>query len=229
MCAVGILFTSEGMMEHETERRIGRCIGRGEERAEPKGEALNLLVSLCSYPHLWSWTLGRDRKNKIPDTSGWNEFPLQGGGALPCSARRHKQGNSNMELDKITFTDTHDWESLRINWEKLSVQLLSETIELHYRPSGSDPNERDNNSCVSYSSDLNLTGVTFQWRIIHRPAPAAPFDPGCLQTWFVGFSQTVGASSNKWHLASRVTFTLMEWSCFGLENGNGSGGGNLGV
>ena len=34
-------------------------------------------------PHLWSWTLGHDRKNKIPDTSGQNEFPPQGGRALP--------------------------------------------------------------------------------------------------------------------------------------------------
>ena len=124
MCTVGILFTSEGMMEHETERRIGRCIGRGEERAEPKGEALNLLVSLCSYPHLWSWTLGRDRKNKIPDTSGWNEFPLQGGGALPCSARRHKQGNSNMELDKITFTDTR----LRVITDQLREIICATSI-----------------------------------------------------------------------------------------------------
>lgn len=150
---------------------------------------------------------------------------------LPVVNSAAQQGDtnrdSNMELTETTFKHTQDCESSRMNWEKSSVQLLSETKENF--TTGPDPNERDNNSCISYSSDLNLTGMTFHWRIIYRPAPAAPFDPGCLQTWFVGLCQTVGALSNKWHLASRVTFTLMEWSCFGLENGNGSGGGNLGV
>ncbi|TWW69254.1 hypothetical protein D4764_18G0000600 [Takifugu flavidus] len=56
---LGVLFTSEGRMEREIDRRIRsnadsapvRC---GEERAEPKGEALDLPVDLRSYPHLWS-------------------------------------------------------------------------------------------------------------------------------------------------------------------------------
>ncbi|TWW67377.1 hypothetical protein D4764_02G0004180 [Takifugu flavidus] len=47
---LGVLFTSERRMEQE----IDRWIRSGEERAEPKGKALNLLVDLRSYPHLWS-------------------------------------------------------------------------------------------------------------------------------------------------------------------------------
>ena len=43
-----------------------RC---GEEAAERKGKALNLLVDLCSYPHQWSRALGSDQKNKIAGTS----------------------------------------------------------------------------------------------------------------------------------------------------------------
>ena len=53
---------------------------RGEEGAEPKGEALDLIYvpTLTYSDELWV-----DRKNEISDTSGRNEFPLQGGGALP--------------------------------------------------------------------------------------------------------------------------------------------------
>ncbi|KAI3359710.1 hypothetical protein L3Q82_013807 [Scortum barcoo] len=60
---LGVLFTSEGKMECEIDRRIGAAscsyaVGvpdrRGEEGAESKGEALDLPVNLRSHPHLWS-------------------------------------------------------------------------------------------------------------------------------------------------------------------------------
>ncbi|KAI3377084.1 hypothetical protein L3Q82_000062 [Scortum barcoo] len=61
---LGVLFTSEGKMEREIDRRIGAgvrsyAVGvpdrRGEEGAESKGEALDLPVNLrSSHPHLWS-------------------------------------------------------------------------------------------------------------------------------------------------------------------------------
>ena len=60
---LGVLFTSEGRMECEIDTRIGTAsavmrtdaqIRCGEERAEPKGKALDLPVDLRSYPHLWS-------------------------------------------------------------------------------------------------------------------------------------------------------------------------------
>ncbi len=47
---------------------------RDEERAKPKGEALDLPVNLCSNPHLWSWALGNDQQNEITGTRGWNEW-----------------------------------------------------------------------------------------------------------------------------------------------------------
>lgn len=37
---------------------------------ELKGKALEIPLDQCSYPHLWSWTLGNVWKNKIVDTSG---------------------------------------------------------------------------------------------------------------------------------------------------------------
>lgn len=56
---LGVLFTSEGSMEHEID-----CSGSSnvvyvpvccvEEGADPKGEALDLLVNLHFYTHLWS-------------------------------------------------------------------------------------------------------------------------------------------------------------------------------
>ena len=52
-----------------------RCCGK--ERAEPEGKALNLQVNLRPNPHLLSWALGSDRKNKIANTSGRNELPSQ--------------------------------------------------------------------------------------------------------------------------------------------------------
>ncbi|KAI3362718.1 hypothetical protein L3Q82_001783 [Scortum barcoo] len=61
---LGVLFTSEGKIEREIDRRIGAAsavgyaVGvldrRGEEGAESKGEALDLPVNLRSHPHLWS-------------------------------------------------------------------------------------------------------------------------------------------------------------------------------
>ncbi|KAI3363638.1 hypothetical protein L3Q82_001271 [Scortum barcoo] len=54
---LGVLFTSEGKMEREIDRRIGAAVyrtGRGEEGAESKGKALDLPVNLRSHPHLWS-------------------------------------------------------------------------------------------------------------------------------------------------------------------------------
>ena len=41
-----------------------------EPKSSSKGEALSLPVVLRSYPHLWSRTVGSDRKNEIANTSG---------------------------------------------------------------------------------------------------------------------------------------------------------------
>ncbi|KAI3369242.1 hypothetical protein L3Q82_007785 [Scortum barcoo] len=89
-----VLFTSEGKMEREIDRRIGaasavmlRSVYRtvvGKEGAESKGEALSIYRSIyvptLTYGHeLWVMT----ERDKIADTSGRNEFPPQGGWALP--------------------------------------------------------------------------------------------------------------------------------------------------
>lgn len=44
--------------------------------AELKSEAVNSLVNLCSYRHLWSRALGSDWKNEAVDTSGEKWVPL---------------------------------------------------------------------------------------------------------------------------------------------------------
>ena len=54
-----VLFASEGTMEREMEWSIGVALHSlyrtaHEKSAEPQGKAHNLLVVLCSYPHLWS-------------------------------------------------------------------------------------------------------------------------------------------------------------------------------
>ena len=56
---LGVLFTSDERMEQEIDRWILAAsavdsvpVCRGEERAEPEGEALCLPVDLCSNPHL---------------------------------------------------------------------------------------------------------------------------------------------------------------------------------
>ncbi|KAI3365818.1 hypothetical protein L3Q82_000807 [Scortum barcoo] len=60
---LGVLFTSEGKMEREIDRRIGavsavmcsvyRTVVVKKELSR-KGAALDLLVNLHSHPHLWS-------------------------------------------------------------------------------------------------------------------------------------------------------------------------------
>ena len=89
---LGVLFTCERRMDCEIDRRIGAAAAVMQslyrsvvvKRELSRKAKLSILpVSLRSCPHLWSWTLGHDRKNKIQDTSDRNEFPPQGGGALP--------------------------------------------------------------------------------------------------------------------------------------------------
>lgn len=59
----GVLFTSEGKMERESDRRIGAASSVmpslyrsvvGKKEAKLRGKALDLPVDLRSYPHLWS-------------------------------------------------------------------------------------------------------------------------------------------------------------------------------
>ena len=65
----GVLFTSEGRVEGEINRRIG--VASAAMQAKHWTVLVkNLPVSLRSNPHLWSRALGSDRKNKIVDTSG---------------------------------------------------------------------------------------------------------------------------------------------------------------
>ena len=75
---LGILFSSKGTREREMGQRIGVVLRSlcctVVKRDEPEGKALNLPVNLCSYPHLWSWRVGHDRKNEIMDTSCRNGF-----------------------------------------------------------------------------------------------------------------------------------------------------------
>lgn len=66
----------------------------GEEEAKPQGQALDLPINLCSYPHLWPRTLGSDQKNEIVGTNGQKKGFLRkvGGRTLKDrsrSAARH--------------------------------------------------------------------------------------------------------------------------------------------
>lgn len=45
-----------------------------EEKVEPKGKVLDLLVHLHSNHLHLSWGIDHNEKNTIPDTSGWNEL-----------------------------------------------------------------------------------------------------------------------------------------------------------
>ncbi|KAI3364615.1 hypothetical protein L3Q82_011394 [Scortum barcoo] len=91
---LGVLFTSEGKMEREIDRRIGAAsaVMRSVYRTVVVKKELSrkaklsiyrsIYVPTLTYGHeLWVMT---DRKDKIMDTSGRrNEFPPQGGWALP--------------------------------------------------------------------------------------------------------------------------------------------------
>ena len=87
---LGVLFTNEGRTEREMDRRIGAAaavmrplyqVCRGEERAEPKKQSSRFTGQSMFLPS--PMAMGHDRKNKILDTSGRNEFPPQDGGSLP--------------------------------------------------------------------------------------------------------------------------------------------------
>lgn len=57
-------------------------VHHGEEGADPKGKAVNLMVNLRANPHPWSQALGIGRKNGS-HIHGGNELPSQGGWAQP--------------------------------------------------------------------------------------------------------------------------------------------------
>ncbi|KAM9712507.1 uncharacterized protein ACNS7B_023039 [Menidia menidia] len=77
---LGVLFANGGR-EREIDRRIGAA--SAVMRALYRSVVMKRSVDLRSHPRLWSRALGSDRKNEIADTSGRNEFPPQGGWALP--------------------------------------------------------------------------------------------------------------------------------------------------
>lgn len=71
-------------MECDLERRSGAALAVMQalsritvvkRQLSPKGKALDLIVDLCSSPHLWPRALGSDPKNGIGNTSSQNEFP----------------------------------------------------------------------------------------------------------------------------------------------------------
>ena len=65
---IWVLFTSDGKVKQEMDRRFGpadAALDRHiEEEAEPKGEALDLPVHLHSDPHLWPRAVGSDQKGR---------------------------------------------------------------------------------------------------------------------------------------------------------------------
>ncbi|KAI3377068.1 hypothetical protein L3Q82_000278 [Scortum barcoo] len=82
---LGVLFTSEGKMEREIDRRIGaasavmRSVYRTAERRSSRFTGQSTLPTLTYGHELWVMT----ERTRSRDTSGRNEFPPQGGWALP--------------------------------------------------------------------------------------------------------------------------------------------------
>ncbi|KAI3367177.1 hypothetical protein L3Q82_008232 [Scortum barcoo] len=88
----GVLFTSEGKIEREIDRRIGAAsaVMRSVYRTVVVKKELSRKAKLSIYRSIYAPTLtyGHElwvmtEKDKIADTSGRNEFPPQGGWALP--------------------------------------------------------------------------------------------------------------------------------------------------
>lgn len=69
---------------------VAVLVCHSEERAEPKSKAVNLLVDLCSNPHLFPRAVGSDQKNKTVGTSGGNELPPQGVWVQPWEVLREE-------------------------------------------------------------------------------------------------------------------------------------------
>ncbi|XDV26977.1 hypothetical protein PO909_030586 [Leuciscus waleckii] len=84
---LGVLFTSEGRLERETDRRISAAsaVMRSMYRSVVVKKELSRKAKLSIYRSIYVPTLtyGHDRKDKIPDTGGRYELSPQGGWALP--------------------------------------------------------------------------------------------------------------------------------------------------
>ena len=87
---VKVLLMSKGKMEREIDRRIwaASAVMRTLRQSVVVKRELSQKAKLSIYrsiyiPTLWPGGVGRDRKNKITNTSGRNELPSQGGWAQP--------------------------------------------------------------------------------------------------------------------------------------------------
>ncbi|TWW73379.1 hypothetical protein D4764_15G0007730 [Takifugu flavidus] len=145
------LFMSEGRMEQEIDRRIGAASAvmrtlhwsvvvkrDGEEIAEPNCEALDLLVDLRSYPHLWVAGLSlrdRVRSSAIREELGvqplllriersqmrWLGYLLRmPPGRLPGEVFRHEHLMSLRRPPERPRTRWKDYVS-RLAWERLGI------------------------------------------------------------------------------------------------------------
>ncbi|KAK3521856.1 hypothetical protein QTP70_018587 [Hemibagrus guttatus] len=90
---LGVLFTSEGRMDREIDRRIGAAaaVMRSMYRSVVVKKELTRKAKLSIYQSIYTSTLtyghelcGHDRKGKIPDTSGRNELPPSFTDVLCC-------------------------------------------------------------------------------------------------------------------------------------------------
>ncbi|KAI3352448.1 hypothetical protein L3Q82_005402 [Scortum barcoo] len=92
---LGVLFTSEGKMEREIDRRIGAAsaaVMRSVYRTVVVKKELSRKAKLSIYRSIYVptltyghelWVMTERTRSQIADTSGRNEFPPQGGWALP--------------------------------------------------------------------------------------------------------------------------------------------------
>ncbi|KAI3356938.1 hypothetical protein L3Q82_003580 [Scortum barcoo] len=91
---LGVLFTSEGKMEREIDRRIGAAsaVMRSVYRTVVVKKELSRKAKLSIYRSIYVptltyghelWVMTERTRSRIADTSGRNEFPPQGGWALP--------------------------------------------------------------------------------------------------------------------------------------------------
>jgi len=100
---LGVLFTSEGKMEREMDKRIGAA------SAVMWALYRSIYVPTLTYAH----KLVSDQKNEIADTSSQNEFPPQGDWTpllLERSQLRWFGHLIKMPLGRLRFPGMSDWD-----------------------------------------------------------------------------------------------------------------------
>lgn len=138
---LGVLFTWFGRMTEEADWQFGSVVMQVLHRTvvvktvEPRGIALDLTVCLHYIHHLWSWVPSIDQKDKLTDSSDWNQVPLKSGALSQRDMLRSSDILRKLRVPLLLFghlirTSPHRGVLITFSWGKGPGVATYRSLEL---------------------------------------------------------------------------------------------------